>query len=382
MNPVRWRCLSTLRDAPAGLFPPPGSHPFTQNAFLSALEDSGAVGPRTAWQPCHLLLEDADTGAPLGLLPLYRKTDSRGEYVFDQAWAQAWHRHGLRYYPKLVSAIPFTPVPGPRLLLAPAAAREPLQRAVLDALPRLLADTGCSGWHGLFVEPDWLPLADAAGLAIRLGCRFHWHNPGWRDFEDYLAALTSKKRKDIRRERRRLAEDGIRCRRLSGPAIDDANLEFFIACYARTYHEHGQAPYLPPAFFRLLRASMPEQLLLVVAEDDAGPLAAALFLRDACTLYGRYWGALRRADGLHFEACYYQGMEFCLAEGLADFDPGTQGEHKLLRGFRPRLTHSLHWVAANGFREALSQFVREEARHVSAYCREAETLLPYRQPGK
>lgn len=380
MNPVRWHCLSRIREAPAGLFPPAGGHPFVQAAFLAALEDSGAVGPGTAWAPCHLLLEDGATGQALALLPLYRKTDSRGEYVFDHAWAEAWHRHGLRYYPKLVTAIPFTPVPGPRLLTVPGADRPLLLRELMRLLPELLAATGCSGWHGLFVEEDWLRTADAAGLARRQGCRFHWQNPGWRDFEDYLAALSSKKRKDIRRERRRLAGDGIRCRRLAGTAIDSANLEFFIACYARTYHEHGQHPYLPPAFFRQLRDTMPTQLLLVLAEDDAGPLAAALFLHDGQTLYGRYWGALRRADGLHFEVCYYQGMEFCLEQGLTDFDPGTQGEHKLLRGFRPRLTHSLHWVGAAGFRDAIAQFAAREAEHVDAYCREAESLLPYRRP--
>ncbi|MDP2228201.1 MAG: GNAT family N-acetyltransferase [Moraxellaceae bacterium] len=369
--------LSRLCDAPAGLLGAAGSHPFLQAAFLMALEDSGAAGPGARWQPCHLLLERE--GAPLALLPLYRKQDSRGEYVFDHDWASAWERHGHAYFPKLVTAVPFTPVPGPRLLCAPGVAMDTAIAAVLAALPEVIREQGVSGWHGLFVEAPWLAPARAAGFAVRTGCRFHWENPGWADFDAYLAALTSKKRKDIRRERRLLNEAGVRCRRLQGHEITAADMDFFATCYARTYHEHGQAPYLPAAFFQQLRLTMPEQLLLVIASDDPGDMASALFFHDGQTLFGRYWGALRRADGLHFEVCYYQGMEFCLHEGLTDFDPGTQGEHKLLRGFHPQLTHSLHLMQDSSFQSAIARYVSEESVGVMRYCEEAQGYLPYRK---
>ena len=351
--------------------------PFLHPAFLTALEDSGAVGHGTAWQPCHLLfLHDR---RPVALLPLYRKLDSRGEYVFDHAWAAAYQRHGLADYPKLVTAIPFTPVRGPRLLLAEGESAATWLPEVLAAVQAECENQPASGWHGLFVETEWLPVAAQAGMAVREGCRFHWENAGYRDFGDFLDTLTSKKRKDLRRERRRLQESGINCRQLEGPDIEAATWDFFYACYTTTYHEHGQRPYLSADFFRQLGKRLRDRLLMVIAEDAAGPMASALFFHDGTTLYGRHWGCLRRADGLHFEVCYYQGMEICMRRGLRDFDPGTQGEHKLLRGFAPRLTHSLHWLREPGFRQAVMDFVREEGVAVRRYRDDAETLLPYRQ---
>lgn len=372
-----WRRLSRLAEAPGPDRFADSGDPFLSPAFLGSLEDAGCVGPGTAWEPCHLLFQRDDR--PAALLPLYRKHDSRGEYVFDQSWAAAYHRHGLAYYPKLVTAIPFTPVPGPRLLLAPGERPADWIPAVLAAVKAECRSAGASGWHGLFVEEDWLAAAAAAGLARREGVRFHWSNPGHGDFEDYLASLASKRRKDIRRERRKLDGAGIQCRAIAGSALSAADLDFFFTCYARTYREHGQAPYLNREFFRLLATRLPDRLHLVIAEDRLGPMACALFLHEGDTLYGRYWGALRRADGLHFEVCYYQGIELCIALGLGGFDPGTQGEHKLLRGFAPRATHSLHWLEEPGFRAAVEAFVEEERIGVRRYREAAMDALPFRR---
>lgn len=377
MPQLSWQRLSGLDEAADFLARCTPADPFLHPVFLHALEDTGIVGPGRAWSASHLLL--LRDGEPRGLLPLYEKQDSRGEYVFDHGWAAAYQRYGLPYYPKLVTAIPFTPVPGPRLLLAPGESAADWLPLLLRGLPELCRQAGCSGWHGLFMEDEWVTAGHNAGMAIRLGCRFHWENPGFSTFDDFLDTLTSKKRKDIRRERRLLAEAGIRCHRLAGRDITLADWDFFHDCYARTYREHGQLPYLNRAFFRQLAERMPERLLLVVAEDTDGPLASALFFRGEQALYGRYWGCLRRASGLHFEVCYYQGMEHCIEQGLRDFDPGTQGEHKLLRGFAPRLTHSLHWLAEEGFQEAVQRFVQEEGESVRRYANEATSLLPYRQ---
>lgn len=372
-----WRRLSRLADCPGlDAFADTGD-PFLSPAFLGALEDSGAVGPGTSWIPGHLLFLRGER--PAALLPLYRKQDSRGEYVFDQGWAAAYRRHDLPYYPKLVTAIPFTPVPGPRLLLAPGEAAAEWIPRVLAALKEECRQQDSSGWHGLFVDEEWLAPAREAGLARRDGVRFHWSDQGYGDFEGFLASLTSKKRKDIRRERRLLAAAGVTCQRIAGPAVTAAEWDFFHACYERTYHEHGQSPYLNRDFFRRLAAAIPSRLHLVIARDAAGPMAGALFLHQGNTLYGRYWGSLRRADGLHFETCYYQGIELCLELGLREFDPGTQGEHKLLRGFAPRLTHSLHWLAEPAFRAAVQEFVAAEREEVRRYAEAASDALPYRR---
>lgn len=377
MAQPHWQRLSRLADAPAAVAWQDSGNPFLSLPWLRALEDSGAVGPGTAWQPCHLLFLRGDR--PAALLPLYRKSDSRGEYVFDQGWAAAWRRQGLPYYPKLVTAIPFTPVPGPRLLLAPGEAVADWLPAVFAAARAECAGQQASGWHALFVDATWREAGEAAGLAVREGCRFHFDNRGYRDFEDFLAALTSKKRKDIRRERRLLAAAGVRCEAIPGTAASAADWAFFQDCYERTYHEHGQAPYLNREFFAAIARELAGQLHLVVARDAAGPMASALFLHQGDTLYGRYWGCLRRADGLHFEVCYYQGIELCLRLGLAGLDPGTQGEHKLLRGFAPVITQSLHWVAEPGFMHAVKEFTREEAREVRRYAAAAREALPFRQ---
>lgn len=349
-------------------------HPFLRHEFLHALEASGAVGRATGWVPNHLTLWRGD--ALVGAMPHYHKFHSYGEYVFDWAWADAWEGAGGRYYPKGLTAIPFSPVPGPRLALAadvdPLAARELLAAA--------WEESALSSWHLLFAQDDdveaWLTVRP--DLLVRHGVQFQWQDRGYGDFEGFLSALTAKRRKTIRRERRRVAEQGLTLHRLTGEAIGERELEHFFRCYEITYLERGRHGYLNLDFFRRLRRTMADALVLIQARLDDQPVAAALCLQGSRTLYGRYWGSEVMADCLHFEACYYQGIEHCLAHGLTCFDPGTQGEHKLTRGFAPRRLRSLHHIADPRLREALAGFCDEERRHVEAYCRAAERALPFR----
>jgi len=349
-------------------------HPFLRHEFLHALEASGSVSRATGWVPRHLTLWRGE--ALVGVMPHYHKYHSFGEYVFDWSWADAWERAGGRYYPKGLTAIPYTPAPGPRLALAegvdPLAARELLATAW---------EAGeLSSWHLLFAPDEEVAAWQAArpGLLARHGVQFQWRDAGYGDFDGFLAAMTSKRRKAIRRERRIVADQGLTLHRLEGAAIDAAALEHFFHCYGITYRERGRHGYLNLDFFRRLHASMPDSLLLVQARLDDTPVAAALCLQGARTLYGRYWGSEVVADCLHFEACYYQGIEHCLARGLTTFDPGTQGEHKLSRGFGPRLLTSLHHIADPRLRDAVARFCAEERAHVRAYCAAAEQALPFR----
>jgi len=362
------RTLAAITDAPATLWESAGDYPFLSLPFLAALEQSGAVSKATGWTPRHLLLEEE--GKALALLPLYRKTHNRGEYVFDHGWAEAYQHHGLDYYPRLVSSIPFTPVPGPRCLLAPGVSLEAAGPALLAGVRAEATACGASSWHGLFLPPDWQALCEQQGLALRRGCQFAWQDQGYGGFEGFLQALTSKRRK---------SEQGVSCRRLGGAELTEEHWDFFYRCYQQTYAEHGQRPYLSRAFFGAIAGSMPQQLLLVLAEAHGQPAAAALFFHDKTTLYGRYWGALANVDCLHFEACYYQGIEYCLERGLQHFDPGTQGEHKLSRGFGPVLTCSAHWLAEPAFMAAVQRFVQEEETYVRAYQQDALQHLPFRQ---
>ena len=355
-------------------------YPFLRQDWLQAFVSSGAVAPAGAgdgagWQ--DLSVRDARGEY---LLPLYRKLHSWGEYVFDQSWARAYARHGLGYYPKLVTAVPYTPITGPRWALPPG---------VTDAAGWLwpqveaaLADQQASGWHLLFPDDSARQLLADLPLVARQACHFRWFNRDYRSFDDFLAALVSRKRKSLRRERTRIVEQGLRVERAAGDAIPEQWWQAFYPCYADTYLRRGQAPYLSEAFFRSLRAHLPGQLMLVAAFDDdpALPVAMALYLFDDARLYGRYWGALRDYDALHFELCYYQGIEFSIERGLQEFDPGVQGEHKLLRGFEPVITWSLHHLVEPAFQRAVAEFCQEEAVAVAAYQAEARTLLPFRQP--
>ncbi|GAB3383047.1 GNAT family N-acetyltransferase [Azotobacter armeniacus] len=368
--------LARLSDLPArdwdALLPEP--QPFLRHAFLATLEDSGSVGGRSGWQPEHRLFCDG-AGRPLAALPAYVKTHSYGEYVFDWAWADACQRAGIRYYPKLLCAVPFTPVGGARLL-----GRAEEAGALLDALTSGLREQGLSGLHVNFTDPaaDAL-LTGREGWLQRLGCQFHWFNRDYRDFQDFLDALASRKRKQLRKEREQVAGQGIEFDWREGHQLDEVEWDFVHACYANTYRVRGQAPYLTRSFFSLLAERMPEAIRVVLARRGGRPVAMAFSLVGGDSLYGRYWGCLAEFDRLHFEACFYQGIEHALAHGLKRFDAGAQGEHKLIRGFEPVITRSWHYLLHPGLRKAVADFLREEQVGVLAYADEARGQLPYRQ---
>lgn len=365
IEPARWDAL--LGDDP---------QPFVRHAFLSSLEDSGSVGGRTGWRAQHQLLESVACEA-VAALPLYRKTHSNGEYVFDWAWADACHRAGIEYYPKLLCAVPFSPVTGGRLLGDREAAGQ-----LLDELSEALVEQGYSGLHVNFTQPD----ADAVfrgreGWLERIGCQFHWHNRGYRDFQDFLDSLTSRKRKQLRKEREQVMGQGIAFEWREGHQLSETEWDFVYACYANTYHVRGQAPYLTRDFFSLLAERMPASIRVVLAEQNGRPVAMAFSLIGGDGLYGRYWGCLDAFDRLHFETCFYQGIEQAIAAGLSRFDAGAQGEHKLIRGFEPVITRSWHYLAHPGLRAAVSDFLAQERLGVLRYAEAAREALPYRQPG-
>jgi predicted N-acyltransferase len=347
--------------------------PFLRHEFLHAMEASGCVGAGTGWLPRHLLLEDA-RGRLRAAVPLYLKSHSYGEYVFDWAWADAYQRHGRRYYPKLLSAVPFTPVTGPRLLAADDRAREAAARALM----RLAAESGLSSLHVLFPTESEAALLEARGAMQRRGVQFHWRNEGWADFEAFLAALSQPKRKKIRAERRKVASAGLAIERLAGEAIAPADWAFFARCYENTYVEHGSTPYLNLAFFERIGALLPGNLVLVVARDGARPIACSLLVVDDERVYGRYWGALEQVPCLHFELCYYQAIELAIERRLAVIEGGAQGEHKMARGFEPVETRSAHWLAEPAFADAVERFLEREGGMVGAWLDELDERSPFR----
>ncbi|HUO94671.1 MAG TPA: GNAT family N-acetyltransferase [Steroidobacteraceae bacterium] len=351
-----------------------GGVPFLRHEFFATLERSGAVAPATGWQAAHVTVRSA--GALVGALPLYEKTHSWGEFVFDFSWAEAYRRYGARYYPKLVAATPFTPATGPRLLVRPGADVARVRRALLEgALGRLGA---CSSLHVQFTtrdEGDWLT---AQGLLARVDCQFQWQNEGYRDFEDFLATFTAEKRKKAHRERRRIREAGIEFEWRSGEQLSGAEWRAVYALKAATFHRHGHEPYVPLACFTELSRSAACRPLVLLATKDRALVACAIFFRGADTLYGRYWGADGEHHSLHFEACYYQGIEYCIREGLRRFEPGTQGEHKIARGFRPTLTYSAHAIGDPRFRAAIERYLGEERAAIEAYAAETARHVPFK----
>lgn len=368
--------LAHLRDLPATTWDAlvPDGQPFLRHAFLSAMEDSASVTPNTGWAAEHLVLE-AD-GEVRALLPAYRKWHSFGEYVFDHGWAEACERAGIAYYPKLLGAVPFSPVSGPRLLC-----RQPADGLLLlQALPEYLAKGGLSGAHINFTDPALdTALAGQPGWMERLGCQFHWRNPGYRDFQDFLDTLSSRKRKQMRKEREQVAGQGIEFAWYRGNELSQAQWDFVYRCYANTYAVRRRAPYLTREFFSLIAERMPEALRVVIASQHGREVAMALSLVGGGSLYGRYWGCLDEFDRLHFETCFYQGMDFAIAEGLQRFDAGAQGEHKLIRGFEPVITRSWHYLLHPGLRRAVDEFLQQERVGVLAYAEEASAALPYRK---
>jgi predicted N-acyltransferase len=347
------------------------AQPFLQHSFLAGLESSHCAIPDTGWAPQLLTVwEDQQLRAAT---PMYAKTHSMGEFVFDWSWADAYARHQLAYYPKLTVAVPFSPIQGPRLLAADASSRAALLEATLEHAQ----ENGFSSLHILFPEPTELPLLEDRGLLIRHGVQFHWQNPGYRDFEDFLSSLTREKRKKIRQEQRRVRDAGIRFTQLSGDQLRPEHIAFAHACYANTYHVRGRHPYLTLAFFQHLTATMPDNLLLVIAMRDDEPVAMALNLYNDDTLWGRYWGCLENIPCLHFDTCYYQAIDFCIARGIKLFEGGAQGEHKLARGFMPVTTYSAHWVAHPEFRAAIAHFLERETQGIAEYMDELEEHAPF-----
>jgi uncharacterized protein len=355
-----------------------GDYPFLRHEFLAALEHSGSACAATGWQPLFLSCHNTQ-GALLGALPLYLKSHSYGEFVFDWAWADAYQRHGLNYYPKLVCAVPFSPVPGPRLLVSPGADRAMVSAALLAKSVDLARELGGSSVHCLFPNDDELPAWNAAGFLTRRDCQFHWHNRDYRDFEHFLESFTADKRKKVHRERRRIAEAGISLRALSGAELDAKLTDALYRFYSATYAKRGRSAYLKRAFFEELRRTLPESLVVIFAFMDRAPLAAAICLKSGDTLYGRHWGSEQEFHSLHFEACYYQGIEYCIRNGLQHFNPGTQGEHKISRGFEPTYTYSAHWLARPEFRAAIDEYLRREQHQIAAYFHETEAHLPFHE---
>jgi len=352
------------------------NHPFLRHEFLYAMERHGCVGRHFGWLPRHLAVYEDDR--LVAAMPLYEKHNSYGEFVFDHAWADAYRRNGLAYFPKLVSAIPYTPATGQRLLCREDREDE-LYPILLHSALQLAEDLGASGFHCLFPPRQEQQFMTRQQLLTRLDCQFHWHNRGYRTFDDFLADLTAKKRKNIRQERRRVAQAGVVLRRLDGHSAGPGDWQDFTRFYNRTFEEKWGIATFNYDFFHEVAQRLPDQILLVLADLDDECIAGSLMYRSDSTLYGRHWGCERQIDSLHFEACYYQGIDYCIAEGLSRFEPGAQGEHKIPRGFRPTLTRSSHWIADARFRQAISAHVLHEQEAVRQYIEELEQSLPFRQ---
>jgi uncharacterized protein len=352
------------------------ANPFVGHAFLAALEDAGSVGERTGWIPRHAVLHDAG-GDLVACAPLYLKTHSYGEYVFDHGWADAYARAGGRYYPKLQLAVPFTPVPGPRLLLrdpADAALRAAFARGLVA---RAIAD-GVSSLHATFCIPDDVAAFAGAGLAIRTGFQFHWQNRGYADFEAFLAALNHGKRKAIRKERREVAAAGIELVTLTGDALEPSHWDAFFEFYLSTSDRKWGHPYLNRAFFDRLHETLRDRVVLVLARHEGEWVAGALNMLGEDTLYGRNWGAREAFKHLHFEACYYRALDFAIGRGLARVEAGAQGEHKLQRGYLPVATRSAHWIRDRGFRAAVDDFLRRETPAIEGAMSELGAHSPFK----
>ncbi len=354
----------------------PPDFPFFDYEFLDALETSGSVGRGSGWTPVHLVCET--DGQLVGALPLYLKTDSYGEYVFDWEWAHAFHQHGLSYYPKLVAAVPFTPATGPKVLIRPDADREAVTRVLLDAAREIGEENGASSTHALFVPEEDLGDFEQRGFAVRHSLQFHWRNRGHGSFEDYLGALTSKRRRQISRERRQLDED-LTIERLTGDALTPGHADIMYRFYMATADRKWGSPYLNRPFFREVFETMKDRLLFVLARDASGrPVAGTInFYKDA-KLFGRHWGAVQDRRNLHFELCYYQTIEFAIERRMKLFEAGAQGEHKLARGFLPTITYSAHEVRHPAFRQAIGRFVEEEKEYLDRSVEEYSRHDPYR----
>lgn len=352
-------------------------YPYLRHEFLSALENHDCLGHRVGWLPQHLTVYN-ERGELIAALPMYLKFNSFGEFVFDWSWAQAYQRAGLDYYPKLVVACPFTPATGPRVLIAKGYDAKALYERIIDTAIEAARSLNASSIHWLFSTDR--EATTSPRLLKRMGCQFHWHNLGYKTFDDFLARMTSKKRKQVKRERRQVHDAGIRFKRLSGHEADEKDWQIFYELYCTTFAKHGNYPALTLGFFIQVARSMGDQILLVRAERNGRILAGAYFLVGPHTLYGRYWGCFEEFPALHFETCYYQGLDYCIERGLKRFEPGAQGEHKLSRGFLPTPTWSFHWMRHPRFRAALDPLLIEEIQSMKDYMAELSAHSPYRKP--
>ncbi len=371
------RVIGALSEIPAAQWDAlhDGSNPFVAHAFLSGLERCGCVRSDHGWTPYHLAVWDGNT--LVAVAPGYLKGNSHGEFVFDHAWAHAYARHGRDYFPKWLCAVPYTPVTGPRLLSPDGAMRATL----LQAIVAMGCDAQLPSAHVNFIDDeglaafgdDWIP---------RIDVQYHWRNPsGWRRFGDFLAAMDSKHRKNIRQERAKVVRSGVRMRVVHGDEASDEDLAAMHGFYLRTFAEYGNTPTLTLEFLHHLAREMPRQLVMFLAERAGRTIAGALCLRGGGTLYGRYWGAAETVPGLHFETCYYQGIDYCLREGLVRFEPGAQGEHKLARGFLPSFVRSRHWIADPVFAKAIGKWCADESASVRRYAAMLSAHSPFRDPG-
>lgn len=367
VNPAEWNALE-LRG-----------QPFLRHEFLAALEDTGCASEHTGWIPCHLCLRD-DAGTLLGAAPLYLKTHSFGEFVFDFSWAEAYSQAGLEYYPKLVNAIPFTPATGPRLLVAKQADRTQVLRALCTALREFIEQNSLSGAHTLFVDEADQEALLCDGWLGRVSCQFQWSRRGHISMDEFFATFRAEKRKKALRERRRVLEQDIRFQTQSGAELSRADWQLIFALSAKTFHEHGHEHYLSIDFFHRVSQALPNQVMVKRAEYQGETVATAIFFHSDTTLFGRYWGTRENFHSLHFETCYYQGIEFCIERGIDLFEPGTQGEHKVARGFEPTLTHSAHLLRDPRLSKAVGHYLHRERMAVEQYASAVREHVPFHRP--
>lgn len=368
------KIIETIADIPEAQWNAlAGNNPFLSHAFLRALQESGCATPRTGWKAQFLTLWQNNT--LVGAMPLYLKNHSYGEFVFDWAWAEAYQKQGLNYYPKLLCAVPFTPAAGLRLLATSPEIRAQLIHSALE----LAQSSGVSSLHCLFPYEDQALEMQQQGMMLRQGVQFHWRNPGYTDFDAFLSGMSHDKRKRIKQERRKVRDAGITFERIRGEKITAEQWAFFFSCFTHTFRQYNSPQPLNLDFFRLIGASMPENILLVIASHHGEPIASALNFFNEEALYGRSWGALEYHPGLHFETCYYQAIEFCIEQKIALFEGGAQGEHKIARGFLPETTWSAHWLAHPEFSRAVEDFLQREAKGMSQYVDELNDSNPFKQ---
>ena len=353
-------------------------YPFMQHSFLLSLEESKCVGEGTGWYTFHLVVKEEED--VIALMPMYIKTDSHGEFIFDWSWADAFYRNGMDYYPKLVSAIPFTPASGPRLCVLDESKRTHITSLIKEGLEEISIELGISSAHILLPEKKELTSYVDSGFSMRTSYSFHWFNNNYSDFDDFLKELTSRQRKNLRKERSKIFDQNIHMERIPGEDITEELWDSFFKFYQITYLKRGMQAYLNLDFFHTISERLPKSLLLVIAKEakTKGHLAGALNFCDSKNLYGRYWGCLEEYDSLHFESCYYQGIEHCIEMKLNKFDPGVQGEHKIKRGFLPVETFSSHWIKDDRFKKAIDDFLIREREHILEYNERCKSLLPFK----